>query len=61
MVHTKSADIQAFLLFISVVCLSIATLLPLQVLFYGASLGVMSSVVLVAFNVVYAFTYKGEN
>lgn len=58
MIHTKAADIQTWLLFISVLVLSGGVLLQYQVLFGFGSVLLLLSLLLVAFNALYAFNYK---
>lgn len=58
MIHTKIADLQTWMLFLSVVTLSSGILFQLEKVFTLGSIVMLTSIVLVAFNAAYAFNYK---
>ena len=58
MIHTKVADIQTWLLFISVLVLGGSIVLQFKMFFVFGSVLLLLSLLLVAFNAVYAFNYK---
>jgi len=58
MIHTKIADAQTWMLFISVIALCGGVVLQLGALFFLGSVLLLISLVLVAFNAVFAFNYK---
>lgn len=58
MIHTKVADAQTWILFVSVFMLSGAVLMQVEKLFFIGSVLLLISLILVAFNAVYVFNYK---
>lgn len=58
MIHTKIADTQTWMLFISVIVLCLGVGLQVEKLFFIGSVLLLASLVLVAFNAVFAFNYK---
>jgi len=58
MIHTKVADTQTWILFVSVVVLSSGVLMQFEKLFFIGSVLLLISLILVAFNTVYVFNYK---
>lgn len=58
MIHTKIADTQTWMLFISVIVLCLGVGLQVGKLFFIGSVLLLASLVLVAFNAVFAFNYK---
>lgn len=58
MIHKKVADVQTGMLFISVLGLCSGVVLQLEKLFFSASMVLLISLLLVAFNAAYAFNYK---
>lgn len=58
MIHTRAADIQTWLLGVSVIVLSGAIAFQLEKFFYIGNGLLLVSLMLVAFNVMYAFNYK---
>lgn len=58
MIHTKIADTQTWMLFISVIVLCLGVGLQVEKLFFMGSVLLLASLVLVAFNAVFAFNYK---
>jgi len=58
MIHTKIADMQTWLLFIAVITLCCGVVLQYGQLFSLGSVLLLISLVLVAFNAVFAFNYK---
>ena len=58
MIHTKMADAQTWILFISVIVLSFGVALQLSTLFFLGAVLLLVSLILVAFNAFFAFNYK---
>jgi hypothetical protein len=58
MIHTKVADAQTWILFVSVFMLSGGVLMQVEKLFFIGSVLLLVSLILVAFNAVYVFNYK---
>ena len=58
MIHTKIADTQTWMLFISIIVLCLGVGLQVKKLFFMGSVLLLASLVLVAFNAVFAFNYK---
>lgn len=60
MIHTKAADLQAFVLFGASLILSLGAALEEKTLFQCGAFLLLFSVLLVAFNVAYSFMYQGK-
>ncbi len=58
MIHTKIADAQTWILFISIIVLCLGVIFQLAEVFFIGSVLLLISLVLVAFNAVFAFNYK---
>ena len=58
MIHTKIADAQTWMLFASVMGLCGGVVLQFEKLFFSGSVLLLISLLLVAFNAIYAFNYK---